>query len=941
MKNIATPPKLEIAGLKDGRDITRPFIGPLLYPLDTVLRSQNHDYKVYTALLRDSQLFSCLQQRIAKLIACETIIDAASDSDIDVAAADFLRDMLNEIGWDAVCERMLYAIFFGFSIAEIQWAYRDGHHTIDRIEVRSQERFRFDTELKPRLITPQNWQGEELPDRKFWTLTFGGHRSDEPYGLGLAHQLYWLVYFKRNGMKSWLKFLDRFGHPLPLVKYGANATDEQKQQALEIALSLAEDSAAAAPEGLVFELVETARSGTADYTELIALLDSGISKIILSQTMTTDSGSSRSQAEVHGSVADAIVKSDADLLSESFNRTIGTWVTELNFPGATPPRMYRKTQADQDLKTIVDRDKVLFDMGYAPNTEYIVETFGEGFRPPEKGEASPIALNGAQVTALTTTISQAISDGWIPELAVATIRASFPTIGADLITAIAEQLQAQVDKSAELLKPQEAIASPEQAAAQFGEVETTADFAAKKAPKGKKDCQKGKICKGSCIAKTKTCLGDMNPAQLKAHKAAQAAARKVKAKGGGGGAAAVAATVGNPVATVAPIVPAKDSNGIPTKDPYDKTLSTFNALGVERSYAGVDQVAGNSRLFMARDIIKNGSQQDIDTFMKDQYLYHFQGVKDDGSAFSDRANYEFKALWNKTSSAVRQELADEFRKTNNPVIKKIAAEDLAKFDKNKADKDKADEAAFFAKKAAKTDENKPDLFDDLLGSVAVSKVVPTVTAALPTKPETKPIDAKADITKNPGFGLKQSKILDIESMGRTNGKYSEENVKRILSDRTQVNIPVVRQTGLESYSVVAGNQSIFDYKEAIKRDPSLKGRMDVHIVQSLAEANSAKKAFAIDAKYKAETPSSKVPSFGLLDLDSIQTGNPNRFKKEDIEALSQMIQKNGGNYLTPHVKRTGLDSFVADSKGEIAIHALRAALKVNPQLVDRLKVALY
>ena len=555
MKNIATPPKLEIAGLKDGRDITRPFIGPLLYPLDTVLRSQNHDYKVYTALLRDSQLFSCLQQRIAKLIACETIIDAASDSDIDVAAADFLRNMLNEIGWDAACERMLYAIFFGFSIAEIQWAYRDGHHTIDRIEVRSQERFRFDTELKPRLITPQNWQGEELPDRKFWTLTFGGHRSDEPYGLGLAHQLYWLVYFKRNGMKSWLKFLDRFGHPLPLVKYGANATDEQKQQALEIALSLAEDSAAAAPEGLVFELVETARSGTADYTELIALLDSGISKIILSQTMTTDSGSSRSQAEVHGSVADAIVKSDADLLSESFNRTIGTWVTELNFPGATPPRMYRKTQADQDLKTIVDRDKVLFDMGYAPNTEYIVETFGEGFRPPEKGEASPIALNGAQVTALTTTISQAISDGWIPELAVATIRASFPTIGADLITAIAEQLQAQVNKSAELLKPQEAIASPEQAAAQFGDVETTADFAAKKAPKGKKDCQKGKICKGSCIAKTKTCLGDMNPAQLKAHKAAQAAARKVKAKGGGGGAAAVAATVGNPVATVDPIVP--------------------------------------------------------------------------------------------------------------------------------------------------------------------------------------------------------------------------------------------------------------------------------------------------------------------------------------------------------------------------------------------------
>jgi phage gp29-like protein len=90
---------------------------------------------------------------------------------------------------------------------------------------------------------------------------------------------------------------------------------------------------------------------------------------------------------------------------------------------------------------------VLFDMGYAPNIEYVVETYGEGFRPAEKGEASPIALNGAQVTALTDVISQAINDGWIPELAVATIQASFPTIGVELIQAIAEQLQAQADKT--------------------------------------------------------------------------------------------------------------------------------------------------------------------------------------------------------------------------------------------------------------------------------------------------------------------------------------------------------------------------------------------------------------------------------------------------------------------------------------------------------------
>lgn len=598
--SVRVPPKLEIAGIQNGRDITRPFIGPLLYPLDTVLGQKNHDYTVYESLLRDSQVFSCLQQRFKKTIGCEWLVDAASDSATDQKAAEFIRELLNKIPWDAITERMLYATFFGFSIAELQWAYDGQYDTIQRIDVRAQRRFRFHTDMKPKLITPESWEGEDLPDRKFWWMTFGGHRSDEPYGLGLAHQLYWLVYFKRNGLKSWLKFLDRFGHPLPLVKYGENASQQQKEQALDVAMAMAEDSAAAAPEGLLFELIESSRNGTADYTTLIELLDKGISKVILSQTMTTDDGSSQSQATVHDKVSASIIKSDADLVCESFNQGPIKWLTELNFPDAAPPRVWRKTQPDVDLKSIVDRDKVLFDMGYPPSPEYIVEIFGEGFRPPEKGEDAIVPLNGAQVQALTSVISQAIQDDWIPELAVATIRASFPSIATDVMTAIAEQLQTQADKRAELAKPQEAILPPDQAAAQFADTEAepidearfvllqnldravdamvlksseiaskqsidfaivdraekllTADYAGKKGSKGgKKDCKQGKLCKSTCIAKTKTCLSDMNPQQLAAHKAAQKAAKK--SKGGGGGAVAVATNTAAPVVTPAPIAP--------------------------------------------------------------------------------------------------------------------------------------------------------------------------------------------------------------------------------------------------------------------------------------------------------------------------------------------------------------------------------------------------
>lgn len=771
MVKIIRPQRLELASIKGGRDITRPYFGKMLEPLDSVLAGQGRDYQVYEELLKDSQVHSCFQQLSDRISECETTVLPGGERPIDLAAAEAFELVLKTIGWDDLTKRMAYARIFGFSVAEVLWGVGG---SIDCIKVRSQRRFKFDEDLNLRLLTMTNsYEGEELPCRKFWHLSMGGWRSDEPYGLGLGHQLYWPVYFKKNGVLSWLRFLEKYGHPLPLVRHAEGATDDQKREAIYLAQSLAEDSAAAGSENLTFDLIESSRNGTADYTQLVQTMDAQIAKIILSQGMTTDNGSSRAQADVHNGVADSIVKSMSDLICESFNKSIVTWWAEFNFPGAKPPQVWRRTEPESDLVAIVARDKTLSEMGFPPTAEYIIETYGEGFRPPERGDDAPIALNGAQVTALTTTISQAISDGWIPELAVATIRASFPTIGADLITAIAEQLQAQVDKSAELAKPQEAIVSPEQAAAMFAE---TVDYAGKKGSKGgaAHNCKKGKTCKGRCINKDKTCLGDMNPQQLAAHKAAQKAAKKIK--GGGGGATP------DPVAVPAKPID-KDPNGIPLNDPYDKSLSTFNALGVERSYAGVDQTAGNSRLFMARDIIKNGTQQDIDTFMKDQYLYHFESVKNDGSKFSDRANYEFRTLWDKTSPSVRQELADEF-KGKNPLFKKLSADDLeaSKVAKDKAAK--AEEAAYLAKKAEKAAAKKttePDGLDGLFGDVKPAKPIDKNDIPDAVK-ET--IAAKVPVKKD----AMDQMLDDIPDPPKTKDSQLYKKAENFLADKTEPNV---------------------------------------------------------------------------------------------------------------------------------------------------------
>jgi phage gp29-like protein len=148
-------------------------------------------------------------------------------------------------------------------------------------------------------------------------------------------------------------------------------------------------------EDMTVELIEAARSGTADYEALYERMDKAISKVVLSQTMTTDDGSSRAQAQVHQGVADHVIKSDADLLCESFNRGPVRWLTAWNFPNAQPPRVWRHTEPAEDLQARAERDNKIFALGYAPSEQYIEETYGPGWEKKAEPELPPENPTGA------------------------------------------------------------------------------------------------------------------------------------------------------------------------------------------------------------------------------------------------------------------------------------------------------------------------------------------------------------------------------------------------------------------------------------------------------------------------------------------------------------------------------------------------------------------
>ena len=373
--------RTEIAYIGGGRDITRGYIPEgRLEPQDSILQRFGwYSYDLYRDLARDDQVKSTLQQRRLAVISREWFVEAGGDRPVDEEAAEFIRETLAGLRWDRINDAMLWGVFYGFAVGECLWEARGAQWWLADIKVRDRERFRWNVDGQLLLRTMEQPNGVAMPERKFWTFSTGADHTDDPYGLGLAHWLYWPVFFKRNGIKFWLTFLDTFGSPSKIGKIPTSKADDAYAKMLEALGALRSGADIAIPEGMVIELLEATRSGSVDNGDLIDKMDAAISKVVLSQTMTTDDGSSLSQAQVHGEVRDEVVKADGDLLCGSFNDGPVKWLTDWNFAGAAYPTVWRRVESEPDLKPVAERDRIIYEMGYEPTEEYIRETYGEGW----------------------------------------------------------------------------------------------------------------------------------------------------------------------------------------------------------------------------------------------------------------------------------------------------------------------------------------------------------------------------------------------------------------------------------------------------------------------------------------------------------------------------------------------------------------------------------
>lgn len=427
----AKPDIGEVASARDSDENIGLWANGIREARDPVLGGRGGDLKFYDQVRIDGQVWSTLQQRRDALVARPWEVRPGAEDPASEEAAERLQDELTALDWDAVTRQMHWGVFYGYSVGECMWGSEGGRWTFADIRVRRARRFGFDVDGNLMLRPVLGRTGEvRMPDAKFWVMSTFADSGDEPYGLGLAHLLYWPVYFKRAGLRSWMLALDKHASPTAYGSFPPGTTPEDQDKLLAMLQAIRQDSAIIYPEGMDVGYLSSAKSASMDHSVFDARMDAWITKVVLSQTMTTEDGSSRSQSETHMDVRDEITASDADLMSGSFNSGPVEWWTWWNYGDrATPPQVVRVMDDEEDQNQAAERDVKLAQIGWKPDEARVLRVYGEGYKrsapvapavpgapvPPPDG--APPEFADEEPDAVGAFVDELIASGAAPEAA--------------------------------------------------------------------------------------------------------------------------------------------------------------------------------------------------------------------------------------------------------------------------------------------------------------------------------------------------------------------------------------------------------------------------------------------------------------------------------------------------------------------------------------------
>jgi hypothetical protein len=266
---------------------------------------------------------------------------------------------------------LMDAVGHGFAALEIEWAFSDGRYAPARFVHRPQSWFRWSKDDELMLKSQDNQDGEPL-----WSLGWIVHshksRSVQQARNGLFRTLAWLYMFKHYAVHDFAEFLELYGMPIRIGKYGAGATEAEKRTLLRAVAEIGHNAAGIMPEGMEVELHQAASGTTATSNPFLQMADwceKSAARLILGQTLTSGAdgkSSTNALGNIHNEVRRDLLVSDAKQVAQTITSQIIGPFLQINYPNADPnrvPKFEFDTRDPEDIAVFADAIPKLVDVG--------------------------------------------------------------------------------------------------------------------------------------------------------------------------------------------------------------------------------------------------------------------------------------------------------------------------------------------------------------------------------------------------------------------------------------------------------------------------------------------------------------------------------------------------------------------------------------------------
>lgn len=327
---------------------------------DEILREKGIHRHELVRLLNDEELYSLIETRQGKATSVPWRLDRIGDNE------QWIADQIKK--WiDSVLINAWSANLYGYSVQQLKLVKRDGRSEIDFVQDVPIEYFQINQRAD--LIVNVNGKHEVVDTDFQFILTRKNPSYKNPYGEALLSRAYWIWFFRHNGWRFYMNFLERFSDPLVIgsVNDPAEFKEAMYQAGFASVLALNVDESAEA-------ITQTSNGEFQTFEQMVT---KRYQKLIMGQSGTSEIGNNGSRAAIEVQKQesdDSRMIPDIKLIQPAGQHLVNVlWIAN-KFPNDPPVFLLQEEKGLE--KDRADRDKTLSTLGIRHTKEYYAANYG-------------------------------------------------------------------------------------------------------------------------------------------------------------------------------------------------------------------------------------------------------------------------------------------------------------------------------------------------------------------------------------------------------------------------------------------------------------------------------------------------------------------------------------------------------------------------------------